>query len=342
MKRAFVTLAPVAFAACATLLGIRPPEGGPFEHRAHVLNGIACLDCHTSILSATSSSAVALPTRDLCWKCHEDPHDKKPCLACHGDRDTARRTEMARYYLDFDHSTHTPRLDGQCVRCHVDVREERASLMPKMGVCLSCHAHEDDFEVRDCDRCHVALEAETVRPSSHAVHADDFVRSHGPQASSSADLCRTCHTERECASCHGINVPALPWRFELENPRRAGLHRANFVARHATEARVDASACLSCHTRETCQSCHAREDVATGSTKVSPHPPGWVGVNSNRHGIEARRDPLACASCHGGAGEMLCVDCHAVGRFGGSPHPPGYRSAKNRARDVPCRWCHVP
>lgn len=47
-----------------------------------------------------------------------------------------------------------------------------------------------------------------------------------------------------------------------------------------------------------------------------------------------------CASCHGGAGEMLCVGCHRVGGPGGNPHAPGFSSQMRPAVDRPCVLCH--
>jgi hypothetical protein len=67
---------------------------------------------------------------------------------------------------------------------------------------------------------------------------------------------------------------------------------------------------------------------------------GALGT-SNEHGRAARRDPASCASCHGGAGEMLCVGCHRVGGIGGNPHPPGW-SSRQSLTDMPCRLCHTP
>jgi hypothetical protein len=58
--------------------------------------------------------------------------------------------------------------------------------------------------------------------------------------------------------------------------------------------------------------------------------------------MSARIDPASCASCHGGAGEQLCVNCHKVGGPGGNIHGPGFSSIKSKTRDVPCRQCHVP
>lgn len=231
------------------------------------------------------------------------------------------------------------------MRCHVGVREDEHELRPSMSVCLGCHEHRDQFEVRDCSHCHVDLAEEGTRPASHLVHDGNFLREHGMVAAGSGELCQSCHKESFCASCHGASVPALPSRLTFDDPNRIAMHRAGFGARHSQEAQSQPGLCTTCHTESSCQRCHDERGVSavpsTGPVR-NPHPPGWVGLGAgeNEHGRAARRDPASCASCHGGAGEALCVSCHAVGRIGGNPHPPGWQSSRSY-EDMPCRLCHL-
>jgi hypothetical protein len=209
-----------------------------------------------------------------------------------------------------------------------------------MPVCLGCHKHEDKFTTRDCDGCHVEVSTENVRPSDHLVHEGDWLHEHGARAPSAGDLCATCHEEKFCAGCHGARVPALPSKLHFDEPMQSGMHLAGFLSRHADEARAEPGLCATCHdAAQFCESCHRQRGVA-GDALASPHPPGWVGAGTaNEHGAEARRDPVACASCHGGAGEALCVSCHSVGGPGGDPHPPGF-SSNLPMTAMPCRECH--
>jgi hypothetical protein len=256
--------------------------------------------------------------------------------------------EMARKHVRFSHASHMPRVNGNCVRCHSDVAREDEVLRPKMASCLSCHAHKEQFKPEACEVCHVDLGEERVLPQTHLVHEGDFIREHGNRAASARDLCATCHTERSCAACHGKTTPALPAVRAFDDPFRASVHRAGFRARHSEEARAQPGLCVTCHSVSSCSDCHNRSGVgvfASNGAPItpsrSPHPPGWVAVGGeNGHGRAARLDPLACASCHGGAGEALCVTCHRSGGIGGSPHPPGFASDRQKARDMPCRMCH--
>ncbi|MBK8014685.1 MAG: hypothetical protein IPK13_25450 [Deltaproteobacteria bacterium] len=338
-RRSFLVfvLGAVFVASCASVLGLRDNTRRPFEHRAHVIAGVTCVDCHGPILTATSTTPTVLPTNESCLECHDKPHDPAPCRGCHGLPGTDDRVAMARYYLAYSHRQHLIPLSGNCARCHENVARANDSLLPTMATCLGCHEHRGEFAARDCDKCHVAMEEEHNRPASHVVHEANFVNRHGVAAAASADLCETCHTERDCASCHGATTAWLPDDFEVASPR--ALHSGAFMARHALEAANDPGSCMSCHAEETCRSCHASAGIASGSGFGSPHPANWVGLTANEHGLAARRDPLACAACHSGPGEMLCVGCHKVGAVGGNPHSPGFESSRRRT-DRPCSLCH--
>lgn len=330
--------------ACAGVLGFRQDPSHSFEHRAHVLKGVNCRECHGSVGTAGDTAPLHFPTNQDCLRCHQKPHDARACDGCHGESHTRASAALARDHLRFDHGSHMPRARGDCVRCHQQVAVDRpTALRPAMSVCFSCHAHQDQWRVRDCDGCHVDLPAERITPSSHVVHDGDFLREHGVRAASARDLCATCHSERSCASCHGVGTtPGLPARLAVGDGRVAGLHRAGFRGRHAAEARVDPGLCLTCHAERSCQDCHASSGVARGNASRNPHPPGWLDARrgGGDHGRQARLDPVSCASCHGGAGEQLCVGCHRVGGPGGNPHGRGFSSNKNSQRDMPCRLCH--
>jgi hypothetical protein len=334
-------------AACARLLGLREPGPHVFEHRAHVVAGVSCAACHRGVERAGDLGPLHFPDATRCLDCHARPHDPRPCGGCHGAPFAAVGALQAREHIRFSHAAHVPALRGSCVRCHVDVARDDALLRPAMATCTGCHEHRDQLADRDCDGCHVDLARELRPPESHLVHDGDFLREHGVVAASSRELCSSCHTDSSCASCHGATTPALPSAIAFDDPVAASVHRAGFLARHAEESRAQPGLCTTCHREESCSGCHAERGIAASGAGAaaatgSPHPPGWVGVGPgrNEHGRAARVDPAACASCHGGAGEMLCVGCHRVGGIGGSPHPPGWSSRQRRTADLPCRLCH--
>ncbi len=333
-------VAALAIAACAGVLGLRRGGERVFAHRAHVVGGVSCVTCHPGVASAGDRGPLHLPESGTCVTCHDKPHDPRPCLGCHTDPFAAPGAADARAHLRFDHARHQAPTAGNCMRCHQQVAEGDTRLRPPMAACWSCHEHDRARDVRACDGCHVDLADEGTPPASHIIHDGDFVNGHGQVAAASADLCGTCHTERFCASCHGVQAPPLAGRSVMADPLRPAVHRAGFRSRHADEARAEPGACTTCHQPERCQGCHTSEGVI-GAGATNPHPPGWVGLTpmENEHGRAARRDPAACASCHGGAGESLCVSCHQEGGVGGTPHPPGW-SSRLPLEAMPCRLCH--
>lgn len=345
MRRTLFLVMALMLAACAGVLGIRPKSAEhPFEHRAHSIKGISCTQCHAGIAQAGETGELHLPAQGTCVSCHAKPHDQRTCTDCHGQSHAREGNRLAREHLRFAHDRHLGRLGNQCVPCHAAAgTTDQASMRPTMAQCFGCHAHKDQWHTRDCQACHVDLPRELSKPSSHVVHEGDFIREHGVRAAASRDLCASCHAEPFCASCHGVTTPALPWRFEIDKPGLTGLHRAGFRQRHAEEAQASPGLCSSCHAEERfCLDCHAKRNVGASAAAGSPHPAGWVRARGGEHGRAARMDPARCASCHGGAGETLCVGCHRVGGPGGNPHGPAFASALDKNRDVPCKQCHGP
>jgi hypothetical protein len=345
MKRHLTLLllaAVVLTASCSEILGFRTEGPRPFEHREHVTRGINCNACHPGAAAAGDDGPLHLPTTADCVSCHQKPHDSSTCSNCHGLPSTRRSAMVAREDLRFQHKTHVPRLKGDCVRCHVDVEQGNGVLRPRMAVCGSCHQHQEQLAKNSCDPCHVNLHEEDTKPDDHLIHSGNFVREHGVRAAADKQVCSSCHAERFCSSCHGVTVPILPERLRFDDPMRAGVHRAGFKSRHALEAKNDPGLCTTCHQPSTCSSCHEKNKLTATGGGRSPHPSGWLGLpgQRNEHGRAAWREPEQCASCHGGAGEMLCVGCHKVGAIGGNPHSASFKSRKQPKTDRPCRLCH--
>ncbi len=315
--------------ACAGVLGLTRSGPQPFPHRRHVLAGVSCTSCH-------DAAKPAVPSDATCVACHAKPHDTHPCLDCHAAPNALAQLAEAREHLVFDHRRHAAPSKGNCMRCHVGIAEGDDHLRPPMATCFRCH----DSAPRTCDHCHKSLEDAQLLPQSHLAHDGDWLREHGARAAASGDACQACHREQFCAACHGKTVPALPATAHFADPFAASVHRAGFTARHALEARAEPGACATCHTPDRCVSCHQSRGVA-GDSRRSPHPANWVGLatSDNAHGREARRDPASCAGCHDGAGQKLCIGCHAVGGVGGNPHPPGW-SSRLPVAAMPCRLCH--
>ena len=266
----------VALAACASVLGLRrEPPSHPFEHRAHVLKGINCVECHAGVSSAGETGRCTFPPTPICRRCHQKPHDERSVHAVpRRDRTCGRRrSSRARSFASSTRATWSPSRATACAATPRSTEARPEAVLPKMATCFGCHEHRDQWTLRDCDGCHVDLPAEGTPPDDHLVHDGDFIREHGVRAASARDLCASCHTERQCASCHGEGtVPALPVEAgPRDDVSLSGLHRAGFAARHADEARADPGLCTTCHTESSCIDCHTRENVA-GDDGAQPAP----------------------------------------------------------------------
>ncbi len=81
--------------ACAKMLGLeQEKEDRAFEHRAHVVGGINCLECHEGIQDAGETGPMHFPSTAECVECHAEPHDPDTCSNCHGRARNRQAAEM--------------------------------------------------------------------------------------------------------------------------------------------------------------------------------------------------------------------------------------------------------
>ena len=269
--------------------------------------------CHANPKSPTTYVDIRMPGIRFSHKAHGDrklPNGKKAdCFTCHAEVKTAKKVSQDR----------RPAMFATCGQCH-----------------------KKAFRKEDCRLCHTSLPETGAAPLTVFSHDGDWKRRHGPAARGNETVCGHCHKPSTCDDCHGrAKIAMPPSRLNLINQDRRYQHRGDFFTRHRVEAKLDSKQCLTCHQRSHCSDCHQRMGVfAVERGKGSPHPPSWLGPQGNAmHGQAARRNPLACATCHDQGAASNCVLCHKVGGTGGSPHPPGWTS--NQAKTaVGCAPCH--
>lgn len=340
-SRVVALIALVSLFGCMQLL----PPG--FPHRAH--------------LTEERCGGPGQPPCPTCASCHdgvrrdleEGPPTETLCRGCHGERASAvmaavRRGSQKRTEITFSHASHLARDDfrGQCVRCHAGVTSDgvEGDVYPAMATCLDCHT--DGLREDQCGTCHQPPDLRRLVPETFLRHDVGFFRNHGIAATQHENVCTQCHTEgSSCARCHDQSQPIGLHEVFPDAIERSLIHRADFVVRHAIEARSQRAECVRCHTPSFCDSCHVQRGVSGNRAgSLNPHPIGWVGPDPDAptfHGRAARRDIVSCAGCHDAGPATNCIRCHSVGQSGGNPHPSGWRSA--RSPDAPmCRYCHVP
>ena len=234
-----------------------------------------CSQCHLK-LTELEPAGSTVPPMSTCTKCHE-----------HAVELTA----------------------GQCTPCHVDLR--RYALRP-----ISVFSHQGDF-VRQhgpaaraagegCAQCHdqtfcadchartVALPIEVKFPervNSDFIHRADFLSRHQIEARADESLCRRCHGQSFCESCHTLEN-LTPRASNPRSPHPPDFSFPGSSNSHGPLARRDIASCAACHdqgARSICVDCHK-----VGGVGGDPHPAGWT--NHHPHD-EINRNPM-CLSCH--------------------------------------------
>lgn len=268
-----------------------------FSHAAHLQRGAQCQGCHPQALTSTSARDNLLPREAACQSCHPIDH-REPwkktegppaaCAACHPGappaptaaltgpgpqlEDAIARVELPEPQLKFNHQLHAQRQIG-CPRCHGDLTQvelaTRAQL-PRMELCLGCH-------------------------NDGLVSARQG-RGAGGSGRGATARCAACHLTAPDGTMQvrfagGLLVPS--------GTLRGDDHGLTFRQDHRSVALGDGDYCASCHRRDWCQRCH------NGIVKpLDYHGGDFV----SRHGLEARRNQLDCASCH--RQQTFCLGCH--------------------------------
>jgi predicted CXXCH cytochrome family protein len=322
----------------------RSPTPARFPHATHLASGaLTCLNCH-AVSEASISGQVHQPGFDLCSRCHDQ--GVGPGQKYSFDLTLTASGSPTADHVVYSHKAHVPRTQGQCVRCHKAGPEsdhDPAALVPQMTDCLR-GCHQSEYDKVSCVRCHPAGHLAALRPKTDVAHTDNYVHRHAQDAARRPRLCQACHAESFCADCHDTATGVKVELRRLDDVQRDYQHRADFVTRHAIEARSHPAACVRCHQPSSCDSCHVRNHVSGNALgAVSHHPTGWIGsdpANSNFHGRAARRRIIECSSCHEQGPATNCIRCHKVGAYGGNPHPAGWRSNIAPQTTEMCQYCH--
>jgi hypothetical protein len=345
--RVWLAIALLAVASCSLRVNDPSRVGDHIKapHERHALAKVDCITCHESIYDAKTLDGQFLPTEKVCLGCHREAKEQGRCEMCHTDVRRAAAWPAPSPMVQLSHADHLERTKDDCKTCHRQLPEplRTPSTRPTMDACLGCH--QRDYDQGRCKLCHTSLERFPLAPLSEFTHQGSYVERHAGDARASASACSTCHEQSFCADCHAKTVAM---RIELKMPERVEsdfIHRADYVGRHAVDARAEPATCRRCHGSSFCDSCHQVQNLTPfGTNPRDPHPPGWAYPGAGEfHGTAARRDITSCAACHDQGARSICVDCHKVGGIGGNPHPPGFTDRHPRAeiaRNGMCLSCH--
>ncbi|MCA9595215.1 MAG: hypothetical protein KC776_17980 [Myxococcales bacterium] len=301
-----------------------------------------CLSCATCHHPKQGNRTAALPKVDVCQRCHK-PTDQQALAAVNRP---PQDPEPLAYGIRFFHAKHLamPGNKGQCVPCHAGIVEKSEPRFPTMARCFTCHEHQKQWDEGVCTPCHQSADLSQLMPQTFLRHDAGFVtHRHGVLARQKQAICQNCHSQQQCDDCHDVSQGLSIEKRRPDSIERRLVHRGDFLTRHPIEAKSQPTRCLKCHTVETCDSCHVKNGVSGNAIRgANPHPPGWVGGNTDGrsfHGRAARRDIVACAACHDQGPATNCIRCHKVGAYGGNPHPNGWKSSRSDGAAM-CRYCH--
>lgn len=219
-----------------------------FTHKNHRRDRagvpIRCTECHLDTADVTGIGRHAPPPTRACEVCHDD-NSRVPstmrmrvCETCH-TRKAAQLAQLApRSHLPAprrpeDHTVAFRRDHG------IEARDDPAG-------CAKCHRMMSGSPRDACDECH-----QVMRPVDHVITWTEY--EHGPEARADKERCAVCHKADFCIACHSQEPRSHYPRMEF---RQGG---------HATIARFDYRACVTCHQPD-------RDCTGSGCHTVRPRP----------------------------------------------------------------------
>jgi hypothetical protein len=256
---------------------------------------------------------------------------------------------------------------------HLAVAQKTAGNEPqkveKKDPAMESHKDYADLKIADCNACH---KSEGVAPN----HDADWVRSHRLLANQGEKNCADCHEQHFCLDCHqggGIDANLSTRNYQADYTPKS--HRSDWLEIHPMKALDNPQHCYRCHDKDYCSQCHSQfrpqnlqflshrrqfRDIQLSA--IGPnhanfnttqcqtcHPGGLLPTHqwSADHAREARRNLLACRSCHSDGN--TCVTCHSAVPNAGlrvNPHPRNWNAVKNNYRNASnkgtCTRCHLP
>ncbi len=250
---------------------ITPSAGIIIDHKAHSDAGIRCTWCHNRVAHNDTDYTYVNKDPKTGEVPTPQPNDMKmtSCFRCHSLEAGAK-------------------VPGACATCHpADFQLKPASHLT--DAFKGQHGKMALAEVSRVASVTAELKDHEIEEGGHggAGEGDDYPM---PEKSASEiNYCSTCHSEKFCSDCHGLEMP----------------HPAEFKKGHGDASRAQAEKCIMCHgvQEETkfCASCHHGSAIGWTFDKTA----AW-GV---QHGPAAGK--VGVKSCLGACHETkFCLDCH--------------------------------
>ncbi len=167
-----------------------------------------------------------------------------------------------------------------CAQCHNRVAHVNLANYEnhlEMEYCMHT-CHNDEVAPRDCSKCHP--ENFDLIPKDHK-EANWLRPTHADNAEEDRKFCQSCHLEKFCFDCHGMEMPHPEETFKKD---------------HQKLGQDDPSKCRLCHLEENfCNNCHHQPPDKDKD---------WIPQHWK---IVKEKGADDCFSCHD---ETYCSHCH--------------------------------
>lgn len=223
------------------------------------------------------------------------------CTDCHSDLDKVFK-EGGNRLLTYTHDMHFKKGVSDCANCHpANTHEPDKINKPTMGRCFVCHGRgKAAIAPGSCETCHPP--GSSAMPVSHTQ--GDWLRLHPEQALADPFECATCHEQKFCQSCHGLDMPhPTDWQGQAH------------IQAYFTDG---VSTCQNCHGfattvqaesaetgRDFCDKCH-HDWGSKDRPWIKVHPE--VVKDAEAGACFKCHDPVTCATCHLHRVEDLSAD----------------------------------
>jgi len=156
-----------------------------FDHSLHLNMDLQCEKCHGSIASSEKPDITFMPTKPLCFSCHDNTTATQECSVCHSSGIAVADIHPLNWVNI--HGEEELFNQSNCTNCHV-----------KESFCVDCHRGDN---------------------TTGSIHDLNYFFTHGLDAKSSQKDCQRCHNNTQfCVACHeqGMRLPLnhskLDWR----------------------------------------------------------------------------------------------------------------------------------
>lgn len=254
-----------------------PSESVLIDHAVHEENEVSCAICHNRTahvedfkLTLTDPETGRPNTK------HEEFMTMTACFRCHSQGETPEGGLEA---------------PGACSACHPPGMELKPESHFEEGFFPEGHAKLASIETSRARTAERAAGAEEQAAAAERQHGAEEEESIGPSLPKVQTIneCYTCHSEKFCVDCHGIEMP----------------HPEDFKETHGDAGKKDPKVCANCHgdINVFCDECHHGTSLGVpynaGTDWRTKHPETVASVGAS-----------VCFECHN---PTYCANCHVNG-----------------------------